>query len=268
MLSRLVLAALPLVACVPLAPSPVTQHGLIAAPRPASFDGRPMTTATRMEGHFSTARMQRPDGVGDSGAAVARHQAGGAVRVALGANADLGIEGDAAWSATETTLGGDNSISSGVPRAAVLDGAVAFRMSTEQGPARVGFALAVGMTSIPIHREGQPGARYSRDETAVARAAVVPSYHFDNVTLYASFGGASQAEVKETFTWYPDSESDPGVIAEVGAFVLTAAAGATLDLGSAHLTAQIGDAIGRGTHFGPQVMAGVAFDLGPRQPPR
>ncbi len=265
MVSRLVLAALPLVACVPLAPSPVTQHGLIAAPRAPIYDGQPMPTGTRVEGHFSTARLRNIDGVADSGAAVARHQAGGAVRVAIGANADLGVEGDAAWSASATTLSGDNSVSSGVPEAAVLDGVLAFRASSGKGPARVGFAVGLGITSSPIHREGQPGALYSRDETVLFRAAVVPSYRLDNVTLYASFGTSSQSDVKETFTWYPDngSGSDPGVQLEANQFVLTAAAGATLDLGDrAHLTAQLGDAIGRDTHFGLQVMAGVAIDLG------
>lgn len=260
----LVLAALPLVACVPLAPSPVTQHGLIAAPRAASFDGQPMPSRTRVEGHFSTARIAKLGGVADSGAAVARHQAGGALRAALNPTTDLGLEGDAAWSATESTLSGDSSMSTGVPNAAVIDAAIALRTSLGKGPMRVGLALALGLSSSPIHREGQPGDLYSRDEAALARAAVVPSYRFDNITLYASVGGATQSDVKETFTWFPDNGSDPGVVVETSQFVLTVAAGATVDIGeSAHLTAQVGDAIGPEAHFGPQLMAGVAIDLGP-----
>lgn len=264
MLVRLALAALPLVACVSLEPVNVTQHGLIAAPRPASYDGQPMSTNARVEGHLSTARLRTFDGVGDSGAAVARHQAGGALRMKVGANADLGVEGDAAWSASETTLSGDSSASSGVPAAAVVDAAFALRGSTGSGPTRVGFALAVGLTSVPIHRQGQPGTQYSRDETGLVRVAIVPSHRIDNVTLYASVGGASQADVKEVFTWYPDTSSDsvPAVVAHVTDFVLTAAAGATFDLGNVRLTAQIGDAIGMDTHFGPQLMAGVEIDLG------
>ncbi len=257
------LAVLPVVACVPLAPSPITQHGLIAAPRAASFDGQPIHSRTRIEGHFSTARLGKLDGVAESGAAVARHQAGGAVRAALTPTTDLGLEGDAAWSASETTLSGDSSMSTGVPHAAVIDAAIALRTSLGTGPMRVGLALAVGLSSSPIHRSGQPGDLYSRDEAALARAAVVPSYRFDTITLYASLGGATQSDVKETFTWYPDSESDPGVVVETSQFVLTVAAGATVDIGpTAHLTAQIGDALGAQTHFGPQLMAGVAIDLG------
>lgn len=267
MLFRLLaLVALPLVACLPLAPSPVTQHGLIAAPRAASFDGQPMHSRTRVEGHFSTARITELGGVADSGAAVARHQAGGALRAALTPTTDLGLEGDAAWSATESTLSGDSSMATGVPNAAVIDAAIALRTSLGTGPMRVGLALALGLSSSPIHRAGQPGDLYSRDEAALARAAVVPSYRFDNITLYASLGGATQSDVKETFTWFPDNESgsDPGVVVETSQFVLTVAAGATVDIGeSAHLTAQVGDAIGSETHFGPQLMAGVAIDLGP-----
>ncbi len=266
----LALALLPLVACVPLAASPVTQHGLIAAPRAPTYDGQAMPTALRVEGHFSTARIDDLGGVADSGAAVARHQAGGALRAALNATTDFGIESDVAWSASKSTLSGDSSISAGVPEAAVIDAALALRTSLGTGPLHVGLALALGLSSSPIHRSGQPDGIYSRDEAALVRAAVVPSYRFDNITLYASIGGATQSDVKETFTWYPDnaSGSDPGVIVETSQFVLTAAAGATVDLGDrAHLTAQIGDALGRDAHFGPQLMGVIAMDLG-AAPPR
>lgn len=258
----LALAALPLVACTP-APYTVTQHGLIAAPRPALYDGQPLATRSRIEGHFSTARVTDLGRVEDSGAAVARHQAGGAIRAAINSSSDIGLEGDAAWSATESTLSGDSSVSTGVPDAAVIDAAVAFRSSVGEGAMRLGFAVAVGMSSSPIRREGHDG--YSRDEAGLFRGSLVPSYRMGNVTLYGSIGGATQSDIKESFTVTPDSTSnnDPGVVVETTQIVLTVAAGASFDLGDrARLTAQVGEVFGHDAKFGPQAMAGLSVDLG------
>jgi len=260
----LALAALPLVACTP-APYTVVQHGLIGAPRPAFYNGQPLPTSTRIEGHVGTARVGGLGKVEDSGAAVARHQAGGAIRARVGESSDIGLEGDASWSKTGETLSGDSSVSTGVPDAAVIDAAAAFRSSVAQGAMRLGFTVALGLTSSPIRRDGN--ARYGRDETVMFRAALVPSYRMGNVTLYGSLGTATQSDIKESFVVTPDSggNGDPGTVVEVSQLVLTAAAGATVDVGDrTHLTAQIGHVIARDASFGPQAMAGLSVDLGRR----
>lgn len=261
----LVLLAVPVMACTP-APYTVTQHGLIATPRPARFDGQPLPTRSRFEAHGGTARVTDLRGSPGSGAAVARHHAGAALRTAVNPQTDIGLELDGAWSATSTTLSGDSSISTGVPRAAVMDGALALRTSSAVGERmRLGFAFALGMSSSPIHREGTTAGSYSRDAALLARVAIVPSYRLDGVTLYASLGGATQAEIQETFLVVPDSNSsnDPGVVAEARSLVFTAAAGATFDLGDrVHLNAQLAQAFGADATFGPQMMAGMAIDLG------
>src|SRR4051812_931751 len=90
---------LPLVACTTPAPYVVTQHGLIGAPRPATYDGQPLPTHGRFEGYASTTRVTGLGKLSDSGAAVAQHRAGGAVRHAIAEGADIGAEVDGSWSA-------------------------------------------------------------------------------------------------------------------------------------------------------------------------
>ena len=269
MLCRAVLLAflvLPVVACVP-APYTVTQHGLISAPRAASYDGQPLRTSAQFEAHASTTRVTGLGRTADSGAAVAQHSAGGSLREAINHTTDFGAEVDGAWSATDATLSGDSSVSTGVPVAAVIDAALALRTSVEiDARTRVGFALAMGLSSNPIHREGTGGGSYDRDESLLVRAALVPSYKLDQgLTLYASIGGSTQADIKETFVVVPDSTSnnDPGVVSEADQIVLTLAAGATIDVGErTHVMAQLAGALGRDATFGPQLLAGLAFDLG------
>ncbi len=266
--SRAVLAAvliLPAVACTP-APYTVTQHGLISAPRAASYDGQPMPTVTRVEAHGGTARITDLGRSPLSGAAVARHHVGGALRTAVNEQTDVGLEIDGAWSATESTLSGDNSMSTGVPDAAVLDGALALRTSLELNDRmRLGLAFALGMSSSPIHREGSGAGAYSRDEALLARVALVPSYRFDGVTLYGSLGGTTLSAIDETFTVVPDSGSsnDPGVVVEAKELAFTGAVGATVKVGDrTHVTAQVAQAMSQHASFGPQLMAGLAIDLG------
>lgn len=261
----LVLLVLPIVACIP-SPYTVTQHGLVSAPRPASYDGQPMPTATRVEAHGGTARVVSDGQPADSGAAVARHHAGGALRTGVNAQTDIGLEVDGAWSATESTLSGDSSVSTGVPDAAVIEGALALRTSIELGSRmRLGLATAFGMSSSPIHRGGTDAGEFSRDEALLVRAALVPSYRFDGVTLYGSLGGSTLSAIDEEFTVTPDSGSsnDPGVVVEAKELAVTAAVGATVHVADrVHLTAQLGQAMSQHTTFGPQLMAGLAIDLG------
>lgn len=261
----LALLVLPVVACIP-SPYTVTQHGLISAPRPASYDGQPMPTATRVEAHAATTRVADLGQAENSGAAVARHHAGGAVRAGVNAQTDIGLEVDGAWSATESTLSGDNSMSSGVPDAAVLEGALALRTSLElNARMRLGLAAAFGMSSSPIHRDGTGAGEFSRDEALLVRAALVPSYRFDGVTLYGSLGGATLSAIDETFTVVPDSGSsnDPGVVAEAKELAFTGSIGATVHVADrVHLTAQLAQTMSEHTTFGPQLMAALAIDLG------
>jgi hypothetical protein len=265
--SRLaVLSLFAVAACTP-APYTIVQHGLVAAPRPATYDGQPLTTRSRVEGHASTTTVTAASdspAAHDSGAAVARHAAGGAVRTTIKPDTDIGLEVDGSWFGTATTLAGDNSMSTGVPDAAVVDAVVALRTSIAQTPSlRVGVAFALGGSSIPIHRDGT--TVYSRDESLIARLAIVPSYRFEHVTVYGSVGGSTQSDIEKYYTVTPTStnNNDPGVIAEASQLVVTLAAGATIDLGNrAHLNAQIADVLGQEATFGPQVTAGLAFDLG------
>jgi hypothetical protein len=256
------LAAVPLVACMSSSYT-ATQHGLINAPRPVTYDGQPMPTRARLEGHFSTARIADLGHARNSGAAVARHQADGAVRIAINPSTDLGLEGAAAWSATKSTLSGNSSAA--VPDAPVIDAAAAFRTSIPAGPMRIGFAVAVGLSSCPIRRENQ-GGNYGRDEAALVRTALVPSYRSGNVTVFGTIGGGTLTSIREHFT-VEGSESDPGVVAETETLVLTVGAGVSFAVADrTHLTAQIGHVFASDAEFGPQVMAGVAVDLGDAAP--
>lgn len=251
------------VGCYTPAPYAVTQHGLIGAPRPASYDGQPITGSTVIEGHASRTRIDVRTLSPQSGAAVAQMSAGGALRTAVNPTTDLGIEVDAGWSATSTTLAGADSESRFVPRDGVIDAAIALRSSWPVSEGfRIGGALALGAESSPIQRFG---AGRVRDESFLMRAALVPSYRTHGVTVFASFGIATEADVPEQFVVVPSdtASNDPGAVADVKSVVGTGAVGVTLDLGDrVHLTTQISEAAGGTVTYGPQLTAGLTLELG------
>src|SRR5688572_20482117 len=88
------------------------QRGTVATPRAAIHDGQPLERKVRIEGHMmSTMRSAIEDNaqarpLGASGAAVAKNQVGGAIRVKGGELVDFGVEVDSAWSPTSVTREG------------------------------------------------------------------------------------------------------------------------------------------------------------------
>lgn len=244
-------------------PYTFSQRGTVATPRAAIHDGQPMDRSVRLEGHMTTTLASsiedegRP--VGQSGAAVAQNQAGGAVRFKAGELVDFGVEIDSAWSPTAATREGARIAA---PDDAVVGVAFAVRGATNASNEgmRLGWVVNMGGESSPIFRANE--GYVSRDEAFLFRAALVPSIKRGAVTLFGSLGLSSESDV-EAEVYVDGSEEDPGVQASATGGVFAVAAGASVDLGSgAHLSARIGDALGNESNYGPQVDVGLAFDLG------
>lgn len=240
-----------------------TQRGTVATPRAALHDGQPLDRSVRVEGHMTTTTSSAVEDTarrqdGSSGAAVARNQAGGAVRFKAGELVDVGFEVDSAWSPTSVTREG---VAISAPDEAVIGVALAVRGSTHPTSEgmRLGWVLNLGGESSAIYRNS---SNVSRDEAFLFRAALVPSIKRGMVTFFGSLGFASEADVPSS-VYVGGNEDDPGVQANATGAVFAAAAGATVDLGGgAHLSARIGDAFADDHHYGPQVDVGLSFDLG------
>ncbi|MBE7450667.1 MAG: hypothetical protein HS111_17750 [Kofleriaceae bacterium] len=247
------------------------QEGTVAAPRAASHDGQPLDDDFRIEGHAATTTSSTIDRAGvsarpgeraDSGAAVARNQAGLALRRKAGEHVDVGLEVDGAWGPTRTTRDGAPV---DAPDEPVLDVALAVRASTplgDGGSFRIGWAINAGAHQAPIRRDA---GSTRRDAAFLFRAAMVPSLRRGVVTLFGSFGVATETDVPAS-VFVSDRQDDPGVVHDTVGVALTVAAGAAVELGSgARVTARVGDALSRridAGHYGPQVDVGLAFDLG------
>lgn len=272
MLRLLLLAA----AVLALAGSATTytfdQDGTVGAPRAAVHDGQPLAGTLRLEGHAATtvASTIEPKGVSprdgerdDSGAAVARNQAGVALRRKIGEQVDIGLEVDGAWSPSPATRSGALI---DAPEAPVIDVAFALRGAapvSDDAAVRVGWVVNAGVHEAPIRRDG--GGRIQRDAAFLFRAAIVPSLRRGAVTVFGSLGLATETDVPATVL-ITNSDGDPGVVHDTTGAALTVAAGASIELGSgARVTARVGDAFSRGVdagHYGPQVDVGLAFDVG------
>ena len=243
-----------------------SQRGTVATPRAAIHDGQPLERGVRLEGHMSStvssaieqnAETGRP--VGASGAAVAKNQAGGAVRFKAGELVDFGVEVDSAWSPTSATREGARIAA---PEEAVIGVALAMRGSTQETSdgMRLGWVMNIGTESSPVYRANT--GYISRDESFLFRAALVPSLKRGMVTIFGSLGLASESDVPSE-VYVGGSEDDPGVVVNATGAAFAAAAGATVNLGNgAHLTARLGDAFANESHYGPQVDVGLSFDVG------
>jgi hypothetical protein len=242
------------------------QRGTVATPRAALHDGQPLERSTRIEGHLSTTTTSaledneqpgRP--LGASGAAIAKNQAGGAVRFKAGELVDFGVEVDSAWSPTSATREG---AAVAAPQDAVIGVALAMRGSTnptDEGM-RLGWVMNLGGESSPIYRDNS--SYVSRDESFLFRAALVPSIKRGVVTVFGSLGLSSESDVPAS-VYVDGSGDDPGTVANATGAAFTAAVGATVELGSgARLTGRIGDAFADESHYGPQVDVGLSFDVG------
>ncbi len=257
-------------------PYSFSQRGTVATPRAALHDGQPLSTQVRIEGHASATTRSSIDAYtddgngggqvlsGDSGAAVARNQAGGAIRFRASDIIDLGFEVDSSWSPTHSTR--DGALING-PNEPVVDVALAVRGSSKAGDdgLRIGWVANLGSHSTPIRRGDDPSAEVSRNGALLFRAAIVPSLRRGVVTLFGSLGFASETDVPSEVNVAGNS-TDPGVQANATGAAFVLAAGASVDLGKgAHLTARIGDAFtdqGTTSNYGPQVDIGLAFDVG------
>jgi hypothetical protein len=246
------------------------QRGTVAAPRAALHDGQPLDGRARIEGHAATVigAERSPESTAptsSSGAAVARKQAGGALRLKAGHAADFGLEIDSEWSPTSTTRDG---VRVAAPEDHVVDVALAFRLSSKIGNPedgmRLGWVVNVGGHSTPIVRGDSPIGDTDRDTTFLFRTAVVPSLRRGPVTFFGSLGMATESDV-DASVLVTDSGDDPGVVADTSGAAFTLAAGARVDLGGgAHVTARVGDAFTSedNGHYGPQVDVGLGVDFG------
>jgi hypothetical protein len=247
------------------------QRGTVPQPRAALYDGQPMDQKVRVEGHLGgtlAEDFEQTDGTqlpsGASGAAVARKTAGGAVRFRAGERSDVGVELDRSWSPSSTTREG---VRVGVADDAVHDIAFTARTSTkvsETSPWRLGFVANLGAHINPISRLDSSAGETRNDTTLLFRAAMVPSMRRGPVTLYSSFGIASESDIPAD-VYVAGSEDDPGAVADTSGAAFTLAAGATVDVGNgARLGARISDAFTsmENTHYGPQVDVSLSVDLG------
>lgn len=244
------------------------QRGTVAAPRAAIHDGQPMAGPVRIEGHAGViAGADQPvvDGPAtESAAAIAGKQAGGALRVRIKEVADLGVEVDTAWSPSSTTRDG---VRISAPDDHVIDYALAFRSSplvSADNNLRLGLVANLGGHSVPIVRGDSPLGPVQRDHALLFRAALVPSIRRGAVTVFGSFGLATDTDVAAT-VFVAGDDGDPGVVAESSGIAVTAAVGARVELGGGGFaTARLSDAFTdeANEHYGPQVDVGVGFDLG------
>ncbi len=246
----------------------VNQRGSVSAPRAALGDGQPLEGRTRIEGHAATTTASGggagPARFSSSGAAVTRHQVGGALRRRVGRDADLGVEADGSWAPSATTRSGE---AIDAPDEVAMDVALAVRVSTRlsrSGAVRLGWLANVGAHSTPIARTGSFSG-VSRDTSVLVRTALVPSLRRGAVTLFGSAGLASETDVPAQVSGQTEDNEDPGAVANTSGLAFTVAAGATVDLGGgAHVTARVGDAFtGEANgHYGPQLDLGLGFAFG------
>jgi hypothetical protein len=241
------------------------QRGTVATPRAALHDGQPLERGVRLEGHMTTTTSSAVEAnadsrpIGSSGAAVAKNQAGGAVRFKGGELVDFGLEVDSSWSPTTATREGARIAA---PEDAVIGVALARRGTTHQTTdgMRLGWVVNLGTESSPVYRNN--GGYVSRDESVLFRAALVPSIKRGMVTFFGSLGLATESDVPES-VYVAGNQDDPGVQVDTTGAVFAVAAGASVDLGNgAKLTARVGDAFADEHHYGPQVDVGLSFDLG------
>jgi hypothetical protein len=245
------------------------QRGTVATPRAALSDGQPLTGPVALEGHAGATVSEEAQAVSAgptqaSGAAIARKQAGAALRFRAGQSADFGLEVDREWSPSKTTSDG---VRVAAPDDAVVDVALAMRASakvSDNDDLRIGFAFNLGGHSTPIVRGEDPTGDVQRDTSLLFRAAIVPSYRTGNVVFFGSLGLATESDVPAS-VFVTGGDDDPGVVAENSGAAFTMAAGARVDVGSgAHVTARSGDAVTDATigHYGPQVDVALGFDVG------
>ncbi|HVV85993.1 MAG TPA: hypothetical protein VHE35_23195 [Kofleriaceae bacterium] len=248
------------------------QRGTVATPRAPIDDGQPMAGRARLEVHGASTPSSPLDGASgarvagtglpDSAATVARDQAGGSLRV-HGPGADLVFAVDGAWSPTATSL---SRTPVDGPDRPVVDVTTGLRVSGALGDKlRLGVAIDVGATSVPIHRD-QPDEA-SRDLAFLGRVALVPSLREGDVVLFGSAGISTEAEVPPAIT-YDSLDGDPGAQADTSGPAFVLGAGATVEAGSGtRLTARVDDAWSRQIatgHYGLQADLGLSIDLGQR----
>lgn len=250
-------------------PNQYSQRGTVATPRAARHDGQPMTRKVRLEGHLGTtvssaidarpAALLAPD---DSGAAVTRHEGGGAVRVRVNEVIALGVEVDGAWSPSATNRAGTPLTA---PDAPILAGALTVRASHPLGNGvALGWAVDLGAQAVPVDRVDITPTESARPSTALARFALVPTIRRGPVAVFGSIGYATDADVPAEVD---SSSGQARAVVTNTSGALVVAAGATFDLGRGlRLSTRIGDAFAGAVpagHYGPQVDVGLAVDVEP-----
>lgn len=264
-LRLLVLTGITLTTACVADPYTFRQRGLVASPRAPLYDGQPMTTKVQAAGYVATTAAPTSTGMNsDSGAAVARDQAGAVVRAAVSPNASVGFAVDASWRAHATTLADEPTAAAGVPDDAVYGAAFELRHAVPLQPGfRLGVLAQLGAQSHPIRRDGASATR--RDLSLDIQGALVPSWHRGGVTLFGALGAGTESDVPAQVTVTPDGggDDDPGAVAEMSGAFVSAGVGVTIDLGDrAHLTAQGSQAFGQLAEYGRRLDVGLTFDLG------
>lgn len=270
-LRLLVLTGITLTTACVADPYTFRQRGLVASPRAPLYDGQPMTTKVQASGYVATTTAPTASTMApDSGAAVARDQAGAVLRAAVSPNASIGFALDASWRANETTLADEATASAGVPDDAVYGAAIELRHAVPLQPGfRLGVLAQLGGQSHPIRRDGETATR--RDLSFHVHGALVPSWRRGGVTLFGALGAGTESDVPAHVTVTPDGggDDDPGAVAEMTGAFASAGVGVTIDLGDrAHLTAQGSQAVGQLADYGRRIDVGLTFDLGDPIPPR
>ncbi len=270
-LRLLVLTGVTLTAACVADPYTFRQRGLVASPRAPLYDGQPMATEVQAGGYVATTTAPTTTGNPDeSGAAVARNQAGAALRAAVSPDASVGFVFDASWRAHDTTLAGEPAAAAGVPDDTVYGAALELRRAVPlQSGVRMGVLAQLGGQSHPIRRDAEATTR--RDLSLRVQGALVPSWHRGGVTLFGTLGAGTESDIPAQVTVTPDGDGDddPGAVAEMSGAFASAGIGVTIDLGDrAHLTAQGSQAVGQLAAYGSRVDIGLTFDLGDPVAPR
>lgn len=238
------------------------QVGLVPPPRPATYDGQPMTRSVRVEGHASrvVTPLQPASASTGSSTYVARDTIGGGLFVRAG-TAELGVSLDAARSRSAVPAG--PMVTDPVPEGPAYAMVFALRHALRASESvSVGLSGELGLVRVPILLGGNSR---SSDTTGLYRGAIVPSWRSGALALFGGLHITNDIEVPSTVT----VDSDSGAEASASGAVFIASAGASVRIGdSLKLSTQIAKPFASTADHGVQLDVVLGFELGDPAPPR
>jgi hypothetical protein len=238
-------------------PGYYTQAGLVPAPRAMPYDGQPIE-GSRVEGrHTTIVEPVDPDGDPDSGAYVASHHTGVALRHGR-TGTEVGVEVDVAWaSGASPTAEGIEPPPDGIGAWSLVFGARHSIVLSDQ--LRLGVGSSVGVVRVPIRLDGGPT---ETDDAATFQLALVPSWRSGPVTAFAGVTLAGEIRVPRSLG--PGS-TEPNASGDRSAVVLSAGTSIALD-GGTHLTLQLAQPMGSDLTDDLQLDLRLGFDFGGSRP--